>query len=171
MGDKNEKTRYVMVDWKMVETNGRSGNVKFFAPTVFDKNVSAKDFVSYLYYGQNYQQRLVVNKQAYYNSTMVRLYKYDGSAVDAKPIVVDWDTTQDGYKIAPQGPNETVVRKFDTMKQARAFVQKDGSSQIGCIGPYPSKSIPASYTTVSSRRASPSTSVRTIRYSANVSDS
>ena len=142
MGDKNEKTRYVMVDWKMVETNGRSGNVKFFAPTVFDRNVSAKDFVSYLYYGQN-GQHLVVNKQAYYNSTMVRLYKYDGSAVDAKPIVVDWDTTQGGYKIAPQGPNETVVRKFDTMKQARAFVQKDGSSQIGGIGPYPSKSIPA----------------------------
>ncbi len=142
MGDKNEKTRYVMVDWKMVETNGQSGNVKFFAPTVFDKNVTASDFVSYLYYGQNYQQHLVVNKQAYYNSTMVRLYKYDGSAVDAKPIVIDWDVTQNGYKIAPQG-NRTVVRTFKTMKAAREYVKKDGTSQIGGIGPYPSKSIPA----------------------------
>ncbi|KZN24114.1 dolichyl-diphosphooligosaccharide--protein glycosyltransferase [Haladaptatus sp. R4] len=137
MGDSNEQTRYVMVDWKMVETKGQSGNVKFFAPTVFDDNVSSSDFVDYIYTNSSY---ITQHKQAYYNSTMVRLYKYDGSSVDAQPVVLDWDlTTYQGqtYKINPQ------VKKFDTMKEARQYVKQDGSSQIGGIGPYASEDIPA----------------------------
>ncbi|WP_423744949.1 oligosaccharyl transferase, archaeosortase A system-associated (plasmid) [Haladaptatus sp. SPP-AMP-3] len=149
LGDKNEETRYVMVDWKMVETKGRQGNVKFFAPTVFNKNVSQSTFMDYILVGDqgNY---VVQHKQAYYETQMVRLYKYGGSSVEPKPIVLDWDVgtgTRNGqqitYKQNPQGPNETVVRTFDTMKEAREFVEKDGSSQIGGIGPYPSERIPA----------------------------
>ncbi len=148
LGDKNEETRYVMVDWKMVETKGRQGNVKFFAPTVFNENVSQSTFMDYILLENN--QYVVQHKQAYYETQMVRLYMYGGSSVEPKPIVLDWDVgtgTQNGqqvsYKAAPQGTNETVVRTFDTMKEARAFVEQDGSSQIGGIGPYPSERIPA----------------------------
>ncbi|WP_231183005.1 oligosaccharyl transferase, archaeosortase A system-associated [Haladaptatus sp. DYF46] len=149
LGDKNEETRYVMVDWKMIETKGRQGNVKFFAPTVFNENVSQSTFIDPIYIG-NRGNYVIQHKQAYYETQMVRLYMYGGSSVEPKPIVLDWDVvtgTQNGQqvssKVKPQGTNETVVRTFDTMKEARAFVEEDGSSQIGGIGPYPSERIPA----------------------------
>ncbi|WP_266077640.1 oligosaccharyl transferase, archaeosortase A system-associated [Haladaptatus caseinilyticus] len=146
LGDKSEQTRYVMVDWKMVETRGRSGNAKFFAPTVFNKNVSQSTFTDYIVLGQN--QYIVQHKQPYYESMMVRLYQYHGSAVEPKPIVLDWNSQsyrQNGqtlsYKTAP--PNATVVKKFDTMQEAREYVKNDPTSQIGGIGPYPSERVPA----------------------------
>ncbi|WP_227373746.1 oligosaccharyl transferase, archaeosortase A system-associated [Haladaptatus halobius] len=148
MGQPDEKTRYVMVDWKMVETRGQSGNVKFYAPTVFNENVSASTFTDSIWFGQN--QYIVQHKQPYYETMMVRLYRYHGSAVEPKPIVLDWDVQtarQNGqqiqYKIPPQGPNETVTKRFNTMQQAREFVKRDGSSQIGGVGPYPSERVPA----------------------------
>ncbi|WP_458208980.1 oligosaccharyl transferase, archaeosortase A system-associated [Haladaptatus sp. NG-SE-30] len=144
MGDQNEQTRYVMVDWKMVETNGQPGNSKFYAPTVFNENVSQSTFADYIYVGQS--QAVVQHKQPYYQSMMVRLYRYHGSAVEPRPIVVDWDPTQfqgQQFKVAPQGPNETVVKRFNTMQQARQYVKQDKTSQIGGIGPYPSERVPA----------------------------
>ncbi|SIR17635.1 dolichyl-diphosphooligosaccharide--protein glycosyltransferase [Haladaptatus litoreus] len=148
LGDENEQTKYVMVDWKMVETNGQPGNVKFFAPTVFKDDASAGDYYDSIY---TRQSRIAQHKQPYYDSQMVRLYRYHGSAVEPRPIVLDWKTTQgqDGQplKVAPsalsQNANDTVVKRFDTMQEARKYVREDGSAQIGGIGPYPSERIPA----------------------------
>ncbi|WP_458188197.1 oligosaccharyl transferase, archaeosortase A system-associated [Haladaptatus sp. NG-WS-4] len=144
MGDANEQTRYVMVDWKMVETRGQAGNTKFYAPTVFNQNVSQSTFMDYILLGQN--QYVVQHKQPYYETMMVRLYRYHGSAVEPKPVVVDWDPASyqgQSFKQAPQGPNETIVKRFDSMQKAREYVEQDQTSQIGGIGPYPSERVPA----------------------------
>ncbi|WP_435154302.1 oligosaccharyl transferase, archaeosortase A system-associated [Haladaptatus sp. DFWS20] len=149
LGDKNEQTKYVIVDWKMVETNGQQGNVKFFAPTVFKEGVSSGTYFDYIY-SQN--GRFARHKQPYYDSMMVRLYRYHGSSVEPKPIVMDWETTtRNGvqYKVTPsfvsQNANDTTIKRFDSMQKAREYVRNDpgGTSQIGGIGPYPSERIPA----------------------------
>jgi dolichyl-diphosphooligosaccharide--protein glycosyltransferase len=81
---------------------------------------------------------------------MVRLYYYHGSAREAAPVVVDWqegsaqtragETVQINY--APQ--NQSLVRaNFDNMSAARAYVEQDGSAQIGGIGPYPQERVSA----------------------------
>ncbi|WP_135825851.1 oligosaccharyl transferase, archaeosortase A system-associated [Halorussus ruber] len=150
MSNDSEETRYVMVDWKMVEPSS-----KFSAPTVFNENVSAGDFYSPVYQqsqqGQGLQVAFRMKDQRYYQSQVARLYLYHGSRVEASPIVVDWNAqtyeTPDGqtasYKTAPQGPNATIVRRFQSMEQAEAFVANDSTSQIGGIGPFPSEPVKA----------------------------
>ncbi|WP_276301340.1 oligosaccharyl transferase, archaeosortase A system-associated [Halorussus lipolyticus] len=148
LGNDSEETRYVMVDWKMVEPSS-----KFSAPTVFNENVSAGDFYSPVYQqGQNgLQLAFRMKDQRYYQSQVARLYLYHGSRVEPSPIVVDWNAqtyqTPSGqtasYKTAPQGPNATIVRQFRTMQEAREFVQSDNSAQLGGIGPFPSESVKA----------------------------
>ncbi|MFC4551270.1 MULTISPECIES: oligosaccharyl transferase, archaeosortase A system-associated [Halorussus] len=145
LGENQEDTRYVMVDWKMIEPTS-----KFSAPTVFNPNVSNWDFYTYVYSGlQQNQPRVsfLMKDQSYYQSQMVRLYLYHGSAVEPRPYVVDYDRISGAnaskFVQEDQGANSTVVRKFPTMKQARQFVQQDGSAQIGGIGPFPNERIPA----------------------------
>ncbi|RBI63895.1 dolichyl-diphosphooligosaccharide--protein glycosyltransferase [halophilic archaeon] len=142
LGSDGEQTRYVMVDWKMVNTKGRSGNVKFFAPTVFNDNASQGQFVDYVIQGRG--QYTVLHKQDYYESMMVRLYKFHGSAVEPEPLVVDYELQQANgrtYKVAPQ--NESLVKRFDSMQQARQYVKEDGSARLGGIGAYPNERVPA----------------------------
>ncbi|WP_380677006.1 oligosaccharyl transferase, archaeosortase A system-associated [Salinigranum sp. GCM10025319] len=139
-------TRFVMVDWQMV-----SPNSKFGAPTVFydESNVTTEDFYTRMY-TENFRASLVVRDQRYYDSQMVRLYHYHGSAVDPRPVVVDWDNrqaqTQSGESIEVRTfpSNRTgAVREFRNMSQARAYVERDGSAQIGGIGAVPSEPVPA----------------------------
>ena len=145
LGENQEDTRYVMVDWKMVEPSS-----KFGAPTVFHEGVDQYDFYRLLYQGidsNNPRLATRVKSQRYYESQMVRLYLYHGSAVEPRPIVVDYDriggANPNKFIKTPSAPNASVVRRFDTMKQARQFVRQDGSAQIGGIGPFPSERIPA----------------------------
>ncbi|WP_137287508.1 oligosaccharyl transferase, archaeosortase A system-associated [Halorussus salinisoli] len=146
--DSAEETRYVMVDWKMAEPSS-----KFSAPTVFNDNVSSGDFYSPVYQqGQNGPRfAFRMKSQRYYDSQVARLYLYHGSRAEPRPIVVDWRAqtyqTPDGetasYKVSESGPNATLVRRFQTMQQARQFVANDTTSQIGGIGPFPSEPVPA----------------------------
>ena len=147
LGEDQEETRYVMVDWQMIEPTS-----KFSAPTVFNDNVSAFDFYTHVYRGLNDQQTrpsvaFQMKDQRYYQSQMVRLYKYHGSAVEPRPYVVDWDPIRGAdssqFVQVPQNPNDTVIRRFQSMEQARQFVQQDGSAQVGGIGPFPSERVPA----------------------------
>ncbi|WP_115865679.1 oligosaccharyl transferase, archaeosortase A system-associated [Halorussus litoreus] len=150
LGEDGEETRYVMVDWKMAEPTS-----KFSAPTVFNDNVSATDFYETVYRtGQNQQSPQVafrMKSQRYYDSTVARLYLYHGSRAEASPVVIDWNAqtyqTPDGQtatvKTNPSGPNATLVRQFQTMEQARQFVQNDSTAKIGGIGPFPSETVPA----------------------------
>ncbi|MFC4450289.1 oligosaccharyl transferase, archaeosortase A system-associated [Halorussus aquaticus] len=152
LGNDSEETRYVMADWKMASVYSSSGG-KFFAPATFNPNVSRSDFYEPVYQqGQNGPRTAFnLRTQRYYQSQVARLYLYHGGRMEPAPVVVDWRAqtyrTPDGetvsYKIAEQGPNATLVRKFQTMQQARQFVANDSTSQIGGIGPFPSEPVPA----------------------------
>ncbi|WP_134670606.1 oligosaccharyl transferase, archaeosortase A system-associated [Halorussus marinus] len=147
LGEDGEETRYVMADWKMAEPTS-----KFSAPTVFNENVSRFDFYTRVYSGLNDEQtrpRIAfrMKDQRYYQSQVARLYLYQGSAVEPSPVVVDYDAvsgvSSDQIVGTPSGENATVVRNFDTMQEAREFVEEDGTAQIGGIGPFPSERVPA----------------------------
>ncbi|MFC4356591.1 oligosaccharyl transferase, archaeosortase A system-associated [Halobium salinum] len=145
-GEGNQ-TRLVMVDWQMT-TVGQ----KFGAPIVFydaEENVGANDFY-YPVLRQNQQGGASfgfwMHKQRYYDSQMVRLYQYHGSAMEPQPIVVDWETQTfqgQSYRVLPAGNGSQPVRTFDNMSAARAYVEQDGSAQVGGFGPYPEERVPA----------------------------
>ncbi|ELZ98891.1 transmembrane oligosaccharyl transferase / dolichyl-diphosphooligosaccharide--protein glycosyltransferase [Haloferax mucosum ATCC BAA-1512] len=147
--EEGEDTRYVMVDWQMASTDS-----KFGAPTIFynRQNVSTTDFYSTLYglQTQNGQERITstadVKDQRYYESLMVRLYKYHGSARAPSPIVVDWEerVSQDGsvtYKVTPSDGQP--VKTFRTMDAAKSYVANDTTSQIGGLGEFPEERVAA----------------------------
>ncbi|WP_117591142.1 oligosaccharyl transferase, archaeosortase A system-associated [Haloprofundus halophilus] len=144
------QTRYVMVDWQMV-TPGE----KFGAPTVFyddEENISQSDFYQRVY-AEGFRGSFFLKDQRYYDSTMVRLYEYHGSAMDPQPFVVDWEPTpavnqQTGEEVtvptpAGEGENATLLRTFDNMSAARDFVEEDGTAQVGGVGPYPEERVEA----------------------------
>ena len=154
-----EQMWYVMVDWKMVTPGS-----KFGAPTVFydDGDVSRSNFTSPTLRGQEVQGQTRYSvafrekKQRYYESMMVRLYNYHGSRADPsiqtpfgdRTVVFDYDTVtaEDGsttYKVLPRGENATAVRTFANESAARQFVEEDGTAQIGGVGSFPRKTVPA----------------------------
>ncbi|MFB6195788.1 MAG: oligosaccharyl transferase, archaeosortase A system-associated [Haloplanus sp.] len=149
LGERDQEaagTRYVMVDWQMVHPQS-----KFGAPVVFydAASVSRSDFYTPVY-ASNLRSVFYLRHQRYYQSMMVRLYAYHGSAMQPQPIVVDWEErraqTQDGRTITiragPQG-DRRMVRQFNNMTAARNYVANDSTSQIGGIGPFPSERVPA----------------------------
>ncbi|WP_049982664.1 oligosaccharyl transferase, archaeosortase A system-associated [Halorubrum sp. BV1] len=144
-----EHTRYVMVDRQMA-----SPNSKFNAPvTFYEGNETTSDFNRVLYQQTEqggFRTLMQVNTQRYHESQMIRLYEHHGSAVEPRPVVVDWNQqaaqTANGDRIdvavAPQNTS-AVVRQFDTMEEARAFVEEDGSAQVGGVGGLPSERVEA----------------------------
>ena len=140
------QTRYVAVDWQMASTYGQLSGGKFFAPTRFydASNVSQSDYYGRIYSPTNLQQYFNVRNQAYYDSMVTRLYRFHGSAVDPQPVVLDWEiqSTQQGAQYRAASANSTVLQ-FQTMEQARAYVEQDGTSQIGGFGSFPSEEVPA----------------------------
>ncbi|WP_251342961.1 oligosaccharyl transferase, archaeosortase A system-associated [Haloplanus halophilus] len=150
LGERDQEaagTRYVMVDWQMVNPQS-----KFGAPVVFyDRgNVSQADFYGPVY-SSNLRSLFYMRSQRYYESLMVRLYAYHGSAMQPQPVVVDWEQrraeTQAGETVSiragPQGQNRTLLRQFDNVSAARSYVEQDGSAQIGGVGHYPTERVPA----------------------------
>jgi dolichyl-diphosphooligosaccharide--protein glycosyltransferase len=144
--EEGENTRFVMVDWQMA-----SPTSKFGAPVVFydAENVSREDFIEPMY-TENFRGSVIVRDQRYYESQMIRLYHYHGSAVEPRPVVVDWNNreaqTQSGETVTVRTfPNNrtNAVREFRNMSQARAFVERDGSAQVGGVGALPSERVPA----------------------------
>jgi len=135
----NTETRYVMVDWKMV-----SPFSKYTAPFQFysDGNISVGNYISSRFSqtrngGLN---RFFLQDAPYYNTTMVRLYRFHGSRREAQPVVLDWT------RRSAQGGQVPVIngtRNFDSMQQARQFVENDRSSRVGGFGRYPTGDVPA----------------------------
>ncbi|WP_262176955.1 oligosaccharyl transferase, archaeosortase A system-associated [Haloarcula laminariae] len=151
--DTPAQTRYVAVDWKMANTYGQGGG-KFFAPPRFYdvSNVSASDYYGSIRSRQNSQQYMNYRTQDYYESMVVRLYEYHGSAKEpqsaSQPFVyvVDWDTatTRNGQTIrASPADGSPAVKRFSTMEEARNFTESDGTSQIGGFGAQPGERVPA----------------------------
>ncbi|ACV48857.1 MULTISPECIES: oligosaccharyl transferase, archaeosortase A system-associated [Halomicrobium] len=141
------ETRYVAVDWKMAETNGNVGG-KFFAPPNFYdvSEVSQQDYYSPVYSSRAQSLRgpsFVHQRQAYYNSTVVRLYRYHGSAVEPRPIGVDWEpSTLQGRQVA-QVDGQRAIFQTQTLEEARAYTANDSTSSVGGIGALPSERVPA----------------------------
>ncbi|MGB9986000.1 oligosaccharyl transferase, archaeosortase A system-associated [Salarchaeum japonicum] len=154
LGSPGEETRYVAVDWQMA-----SLSAKFSAPTQFADNTSAYDFYSPFYVLNSegaVQQQTQLRSQAYYESMMVRLYRYHGSRVEATgTTVIDWDRniplSDGGYLrvYEPDGANDSPTRSFDTRAEAEAFVANDSTSQgqptsqIGGLGGTPVEDVEA----------------------------
>jgi len=153
VSDDGEQTRYVMIDWKLATP--LSG--KFSAPTAFydsdgyptdaPKEVSGGDLFRPVYDAQTGRLAFTVQKQRHYDNMRTRLYKFHGSRIEAQPIVIDYDEVQGPngrtFAVKPTGPNASVIRSFDDMEGARAFVEEDGTAQVGGIGRYPSRDVPA----------------------------
>ncbi|WP_200531426.1 oligosaccharyl transferase, archaeosortase A system-associated [Halorubrum sp. LN27] len=147
--DEGENTRYVMVDSQMA-----SPNSKFGAPvTFYSGNETRSDFNRVLYQQTEqggFQTVMQVNTQRYHESQMIRLYEHYGSAVEPRPVVVDWETqtaqTANGEQIEvdtlPSDPT-TTIRQFDNVSAARAYVEEDGSAQVGGVGDLPSERVEA----------------------------
>jgi dolichyl-diphosphooligosaccharide--protein glycosyltransferase len=150
-----ENTRFVMVDWQMATPGS-----KFDAPVVFydRSNVSSSDFYEYVYQQSQqggFRQQVQLRHQRYYESLMVRLYEYHGSAMEperanGQVIVVDYEDrsvqnpqTGERFTIKTAPANGSSIRQFPNVSAARSFVQRDGSAQIGGVGPFPSERVPA----------------------------
>jgi dolichyl-diphosphooligosaccharide--protein glycosyltransferase len=143
------QTRYVMIDWQMATPTS-----KFGAPVIWydynDTELSGEEFYERVY-SSNYRSSFIHRNQRFYDSQMIRLYQYHGSAVEPQPIVVDWEVkrpqTNSGETVTvragPSGQNASLVRQFENMSAARQYVEEDGSAQVGGIGPYPSERVPA----------------------------
>jgi len=138
-------TRYVMVDWQMVNPQA-----KFAAPTVFydRSNVTQSDFYNPVY-SSNLRTNFYLRNQRYYESMMVRLYAYHGSAMNPQPVVVDWEQrrvqTQSGQTVSIRaGPQDgRMIKQFDNMSAAQDYVANDSTSQIGGLGDYPTERVSA----------------------------
>ena len=147
------KTRYVAVDWKMANTYSRAGG-KFFAPPRFYgvSDVSASDYYSTVQSRENPRQYMNYRTQDYYESMVVRLYEYHGSAKEpqsaSQPFVyvVDWEraTTSSGRTVraSPEDGSST-VKRFQSMEAARNYTESDATSQIGGFGAQPGERVPA----------------------------
>jgi len=152
----NAQTRYVMVDWRMVETeSSRPISGKFFAPSAFTDKYEGSDFQSRI--GDftergGFQTRAIRHKQAYYQSMVVRLYHYHGSSQSPRtPLgipVLEWTGTErefeesdSTYVTPPQ--DGTPLRFVDSIAEAQEIVEDNPSAQIGGIGAYPEERVPA----------------------------
>jgi len=155
VSEDDAQTRYVMIDWKMVDTWPQS-NGKFFAPIVFyeDANVNSRDFYEpTITQTQGGAARAYyLRSQRYYESMVNRLWYFHGSARDPSPLVINYDerTVGEGQQIkTPPAGDDEAFRWFgrtgsdQALDQARQFVEEDGTAQIGGIGPHPPERVEA----------------------------
>ncbi len=146
MGESGE-TRYVMVDWQMV-----SPASKFSAPVVWydEEDISQGDFIQSVYpqQGEQFGQPISLREQRYYESQMVRLYEFHGSAVDPAPIVTETQQqnveTQAGGQVTIEAIDvEGGVQEFDSLEEAQAYADENPGAEVGGIGPNPTERVEA----------------------------
>ncbi|MFB6083659.1 MAG: oligosaccharyl transferase, archaeosortase A system-associated [Halorientalis sp.] len=147
VSEDDAKTRYVMIDWKMVNTYSRLSRGKFFAPIVFNASTTRSDYYSRVYDLSGRRARIAYNlkTQRYYESMVNRLWYFHGSSRQPRPIVFNYDTRQvrsGQIKVLPRG-DQRPYRVFNTMRQAREFVQNESTAQIGGVGPNPPEPVEA----------------------------
>ncbi|UWG48137.1 Dolichol phosphate-mannose mannosyltransferase [Halanaeroarchaeum sp. HSR-CO] len=142
------KVRYVMVDWQMVEG-------KFGAPVTFYDagELSQRDTQTQIYQVNqetgSVQPAATLRTQRYYESQMVRLYNYHGSATDPAPIVVNWDVdtveTANGPVQIPVVPEDgqLVRQDFESVQEAQQYAEEDGSAQVGGFQGIPEERVTA----------------------------
>ncbi|MEF8772567.1 MAG: oligosaccharyl transferase, archaeosortase A system-associated, partial [Halodesulfurarchaeum sp.] len=142
------ETRYVAVDYKMVDTQA-----KFSAPTVF---YDANDSLSYsnmtdgrilgpnagAYMQQGYQPPITTLKtQRYYESQMVRLYHFHGSAVTADTVVEIETREYEQYEGAV--PTFNTTRQFRSSEAAREYANNNTNAFVGSVADFPRQDVEA----------------------------
>jgi len=146
MGEDGQ-TRYVMVDWQMVTPGS-----KFGAPTVFydEAEISQSDFLRQVYPTKDdqYQQPILLHSQRYYDSQMIRLYNYHGSAVEPEPIVIEPESrtaqTQGGQQVTIEAfDTDTGIQTFGSLSEAESYVEENPGAQIGGFGAIPTERVDA----------------------------
>jgi dolichyl-diphosphooligosaccharide--protein glycosyltransferase len=128
---------------------------KFNAPVTFYDagNASPRDFQRNIYQvnqetGQ-IRQAATLRTQRYYESQMIRLYAFHGSAADPAPIVVDWDvrtveTANGPVQIRTVPEDGQLVRQdFQSVQEARQYVENDTTAQLGGFSNLPEERVDA----------------------------
>jgi len=143
-------TRYVAVDWKMVTPDS-----KFGAPVVWHPGLEQADMYEPVYQqGQNGRIQLGMNTmtQRYYESLMVRLYHYQGSAKRPAPLVVDYQnqtvTTQSGDQLninvaKPPQANTSTITRFRSQRAAAGYIEQNQPAHVGGVGLQPREKVDA----------------------------
>jgi oligosaccharyl transferase (archaeosortase A-associated) len=145
-----EGVRYVMIDWRLADP---ASGALFSVPFTWynDGPLSIWDAVTPIATqsgGQQPTTAFLAYEQRHYETMRTRLYTYHGSAVEPKPVVLDYESPQrlsNGSlrsAFTPSG-NESAIKRFDNMSAARQFVEEDGTAQIGGVGSYPQERVPA----------------------------
>lgn len=133
--------RYIAIDGNMIRPEGRLPSIIRQHPTA-----QAPQFYMPLYQTNSSsstpQYLGSVRKDAYYQSMMVRLYYYNGRAVQPQPIVTQWQTQQvRGQQIAvTQG---SPLRRFQSVGAAQAYIQNKTNAQLGGVRSASSTSLEA----------------------------
>ena len=141
----NAQTRYVMIDWKMTETETLRPfiNGKFFAPVQFHDNFSQGDFYQPLYLTspdqlgsrqELFTQRIMAHNQPYYESMVTRLYHYHGSYRNPSPIGVQRGGLSQG---------DRPVQSFENVSAAREWASQRADRSVGGVGVLPQESVGA----------------------------
>jgi len=133
VNEDDAEVRYTAIDWQMASVYS-----KFSAPIQFHENesLSYSDFAKPIFVRGDNGARFAgrVRSQRYYNSTMIRLFRYHGSAKSpaegGSVTVVDWTSETDRNQLLV-GEGDSLTREFQNISAARAFVEEDGTAQIG----------------------------------------
>ena len=148
----NRDVRYVMVDHQMVNPND-----KFGAPVVFHPDLNESDMYEWIYAQTRdggFAKYLPSMKQRYYESLMVRMYHYHGSAVNPGTVVTDYQNvtaTVNGSQVTRKVPPNPVagsqvpptVKKFPNQQTMASFLAQDNTSHVGGIGIQPRERVEA----------------------------
>jgi dolichyl-diphosphooligosaccharide--protein glycosyltransferase len=129
-------TKYVMIDYMMATPS------KFYAMAEWAGSNSS-EFYEYYYVPPSSSgssgQWIMLYYPAYYNSTVVRLYNFDGKNVTpTQPIVISYEETEyqgQKYKEATSG------QYFPTYENAQAYVANQTSGNYRIVGDNPFNSI------------------------------
>jgi oligosaccharyl transferase (archaeosortase A-associated) len=144
-----EGARYVMISWEMADPTGILG-----APFAWETKWSVSypsDALTPIYVRQSdcsVARSFWAHEQRYYEAMRTRLYGFHGSAIEPKPVVLNYENPiaasgdSLGAAFYPTG-NESVVKRFANMSAARQFVEEEGSARIGGVGRYPQERVPA----------------------------
>lgn len=146
--DENIEAKYVAIDWKMVTPGS-----KLSAPVVWNENLNISDIYDNVYIrkGQQISGGFRVLNQRYYESLMVRMFLYHGSAATPGNIALDYQNaqvkTQGGEKqtIKTVTVNNTsnTIKKYNNQQKLLEKTKNDSSVYTGGIGLHPHEKVDA----------------------------
>lgn len=139
--DTDVNARYVMLDWRSIDPVTRFNTQ---VDMIDDKERSDYHRPLYFRAGSRYSYATSLRSQDYYETMVVRLYAYHGSARTPSPVVVQTERAFAGNRVLSAIPQGTpAVRTFDSLDEARDYANATDGAQVGGIGPNPYDPVPA----------------------------